>query len=77
MGSYPKIDYRSQQPYEMGLTRRDDGLYADADPQYSYLGGESIEPAGASAEATLPAGTDTVEIQAEGGAIYYLSLIHI
>lgn len=37
----------------------------------TYLGGESIEPDGSSAAATLPDGTTTVIISAEGGAAYY------
>jgi len=36
-----------------------------------YAGGESIEPDGSSAEATLPDGTTTVILSAEGGAVYY------
>lgn len=37
----------------------------------TYLGGETVTPAGASAEATVPAGTTTAILAAEGGAAYY------
>jgi len=40
-------------------------------PTAQHNGGETIEPAGSSTEATIPDGTTLVFISAEGGAVYY------
>ncbi len=57
---------RTSSPIKQPLGAKIEGM------RLEYLGGEVITPAGATATATIPADTDTIAIDAEGGAIYYV-----